>query len=305
MMRSCSRSSFFLDQSWVDGQGACFGSHDDPVVRGDAVTGRAEAVAIEGSADDLSIREGDGGGAVPGLHDGSVKFIKCFFHGVHLFVAIPCFRYQHHHHMGERATAEGQQLDDIIQAGGVGLAFRDDGQQHFHFLLGEVGRGKAFLACLQPVEITLEGIDLPVVGDEAEGLGQLPGGEGVGGKAAVYETEGRNETLVAQIGKVMSYLAAGELAFVDDRLIGEGCHVESDGVLFYRIVDGVAGVVTQQKQLPFEIVGLGYEYLFHFGLDGKGGGADAFGVDGNLTIAQDLQAQLLGGAGEDITALFF
>jgi len=177
--------------------------------------------------------------------------------------------------------------------------------------LCEIWCGEGFFACLQPIEVALQGIDLPVVCDEPEWLGQFPGGEGIGGKAGVNQTESGNQPFVAQVGKIVADLAAGELAFVDHGLIGKGGHVETDGVLFDRIVDGIAGVVTQQKELPFEsfgvldMVGAGDENLFHFRLNGEGSRADAFRVDGYFSISQDLQAQLLSGAGEDIPAFFF
>ena len=53
------------------------------------------------------------------------------------------------------------------------------------------------------------------------------------------------------------------------------------------------------------MVGAGDEDLFHFGFDGQGGGADAVGVDGNFTIAEDFEAELFGAAREDVATFFF
>jgi hypothetical protein len=50
---------------------------------------------------------------------------------------------------------------------------------------------------LHPVEIALQRVDLAVMGDDAKWLGQMPGGEGVGGIALVIDGEAGDETLVA------------------------------------------------------------------------------------------------------------
>ena len=49
-------------------QHAGFAGHDDEVVLGDVVAGRAQAIAIEHRADALAVGEGDVRGAVPRLH---------------------------------------------------------------------------------------------------------------------------------------------------------------------------------------------------------------------------------------------
>ncbi len=157
----------------------------------------------------------------------------------------------------------------------------------------------------------MQRIDLTVMSDIPKRLGQFPGREGIGGKAGVDEAKGGDHAFVAEVGEIVADLAAGQLAFIDDGFIGEGGHVEADGVLFDRVVDGVAGVIAKKEQLPFEIVrlfdmiGAGDEDLFHFRFYGEGGRADAVGVDGDFAIAEDLQAEFFGRAGEDIAAFFF
>jgi len=50
----------------LDGEHAGLRGHDQQVVGGDEVAGRAQAVAIERGADNAAVGEGDGGGAVQG-----------------------------------------------------------------------------------------------------------------------------------------------------------------------------------------------------------------------------------------------
>jgi hypothetical protein len=126
----------------------------------------------------------------------------------------------------------------------------------------------------------------------------------------MHQSEGGYNPFVAQVREIVADLAAGELAFVDDGLIREGGDVEADRVLFYGIVDGVAGVVAEEEQFTFEIIGLfdmigaGDEDLFHFRFYGEGRGADPIGIGGYFAVAEDLQAQFFGGAGEDVAAFF-
>ena len=49
--------------------GTHLGGEDDAVVARDVVARRTQAVAVERGAEDVAVREGDGGGAVPRLHE--------------------------------------------------------------------------------------------------------------------------------------------------------------------------------------------------------------------------------------------
>ena len=53
------------------------------------------------------------------------------------------------------------------------------------------------------------------------------------------------------------------------------------------------------------MVGTGDEDLFHLRFDGKGGRSDAIGINGDLAVAEDLETEFFGAAGEDIAAFFF
>ena len=46
------------------------------IIVGDAEAGGPQAVAVEGRADLAAVGEGDGGGAVPGLHQRGVVFVE-------------------------------------------------------------------------------------------------------------------------------------------------------------------------------------------------------------------------------------
>jgi hypothetical protein len=75
------------------------------VVVGDDVARRAQAVAVERRADLAAVGEGDGGRAVPRLHQRGVIFVEGLAVLIHQLVAGPGFRDQHHHRMGQRIAA--------------------------------------------------------------------------------------------------------------------------------------------------------------------------------------------------------
>jgi hypothetical protein len=81
-------------------QHAGFGRHDDEVVVGDDVARRAQAVAVQRRADLAAIGEGNGGRAVPRLHQRGVVLVEGLAVVIHQRVAGPGFRDQHHHGMG-------------------------------------------------------------------------------------------------------------------------------------------------------------------------------------------------------------
>jgi hypothetical protein len=103
---------------------------------------------------------------------------------------------------------------------------------------------------------------------------------------------------------------AGELAFVYHSFVRQGSDVETDGVLAYGIVDQVAGIVPQYKEFAFKhqgvrhVIRAGDENLFHFRFYGKGRGADAGRVYGNLAPGEDLHSQFLGSTDKNVPALF-
>ena len=59
-----------------DVEDAGLGGHDDAVVGGDVVAGRAQAVAVERGADAHAVGEGDRGRAVPRLHQAGVELVE-------------------------------------------------------------------------------------------------------------------------------------------------------------------------------------------------------------------------------------
>ena len=82
------------------------------------------------------------------------------------------------------------------------------------------------LAGTNPVDVTLEGVDLAVVDDKAVGVRTLPTGRGVGGVARVDERYGRLDGGVVEIDEEAAHLRGHKHALVHDGARAHGAHVE-------------------------------------------------------------------------------
>ena len=111
-----------------DVEHAHLGGHHHQAVVGDVVAGRTQAVAVQGGAHDLAVGEGDGGRAVPGLHDAGVELVEGLLLRAHRLVLGPGLRDHHHHGVRQRAPREVQQLEHVVEHGRVGAVGVDDGE---------------------------------------------------------------------------------------------------------------------------------------------------------------------------------
>ncbi len=162
----------------------------------------------------------------------------------HLLVALPSFGDHHQDCVRERPAAEVQELEDLVEGGGVARPRRHDGKD----ALDRPGQKSALekrLARLHPVPVAPDGVDLSVVGDEAEGVSERPGGEGVGREAGVDEAKACLETGVGQVPEDASQLARGQHPFVDEGPRGERGEVEAGEL--------VLGPLAEHEEQPLEV----------------------------------------------------
>ncbi|EHJ61206.1 hypothetical protein NSU_1794 [Novosphingobium pentaromativorans US6-1] len=248
------------DVVFLDRKNAAFRGHDAQVVVGDQEARRAQAVTVERGADLAAIGEGDGGGAVPGLHQRGVIFVERAAFAVHQRIAGPCLGDEHHHRVAERVTAGEQQFEGVVEAGGVRLAVRD---QRPHLV--EVGAEQlgfhGAAARVHPVHVAANRVDLAVVRHEAERVCQLPAREGVGREALVHEAERGDEVRIAQVVVERADLGGEQQALVDDRAAREARHVElgqaGQAMLFGEGRERVLGLLADREELAFEGVLVG------------------------------------------------
>ncbi len=148
--------------------------------------------------------------AVPGLdHRGAVAV-----EGVelrrHVVAVLVGGRDHHHHRLGERPPGERQQLEHAVEGGRVGAAVGDQRQAALEVGAEEV-RVQRRLAGAHPVDVAGQRVDLAVVGEQPQRLGELPAREGVGREARVDDGE-RATAARDRAGRRRSAAAAGALS---------------------------------------------------------------------------------------------
>ena len=195
------------------------------VVVGDDVARRAQPVAVQRGADLASVGEGDRGRAVPRLHQRGVVFVERLALRIHQRIAGPRLRDQHHHRVRQRVAAGDQDLQRVVDAGGVRLAVRDQRPHLVEVRPDQVGRHRT-AARIHPVDVAADGVDLAVMRQEAVRVRQLPGREGVGGEALVHQRQRRLGQRVAQVLVEAADLRREQQALVDHRPGGERRHVQ-------------------------------------------------------------------------------
>ena len=152
--------------------------------------------------------------------------------------------------------------------------------------------GQQRLAGPHPVAVALHGVDLAVVGDVAERVGQRPRREGVGREAGVHQRQRRLDPLVAQVGEELAQLRGGEHALVDERAARQAREVDaalSPGRADL-VLDALAHDVDPALERVVDQPVAGQEDLAERRLDRLGGGADHRVVDRHLAPAEDAQA---------------
>ncbi len=264
---------------------AGLGGQHDQAVGGHPEAPGAQAVAVEHGAGQGAVGERDRGRPVPRLHERGVELVERPPRRVHLGVVLPRLGDHHQHGVGQAAPADVQQLQRLVEAGGVAAVGVADGEKSGN-VARDAGRGQHRLTGAHPVAVALDRVDLAVVGDVAVGVGQRPAGEGVGGEARVHQCDGALVPFVAQVGEERLDLVGREHALVDDGPGRQRGEVD---------VGLVLGPLAQAEREPVEFepllpVGGGDEQLGEVRHDGPGARPRQVTVDRQLTPAEHGEA---------------
>ena len=178
------------DQALVQLHHAGFRAHHHIAVAGDAVAGRAQAIAVERGPHRAPIAEHQQRRPIPGFLQAGIELVE----GLDLRLVIQFrliaegLRHQGEQAVGDRPTAAHHQLQGGIQIGRIaegGIHQRSQIRRRLAPYRLQVGFG-----CLGPVDIAEQGIDFAVVTQQPHRLGQGPAGQGVGTEAPVVDREG-------------------------------------------------------------------------------------------------------------------
>ena len=120
------QAAFFLDLLRRDVEHAGLGSHHHQVVVGHDVSPGAQAVAVERRSDDAPVGERDRRRTIPRLHQAGVILVESSLLRLHVRIARPRFGNQHGHDVRQAAASLKQQLDRVVEVGGVAAVRSDD-----------------------------------------------------------------------------------------------------------------------------------------------------------------------------------
>ena len=285
-------AAFLDDLAFVELHHASFAADHQQLAVGYGKTQRAQAITVQPGNHPTAIRRGDGGRAVPRLHDCVAIQEHVAVRGRHRAVLPGAGR--DHQRLGHRRIPPGtaQQLKHVIQGRGVGPARLND-WLHVVYQRPQFPGCQAGFVRLHPVAIASDGVDLAVMRQHPERLRQLPGREGVGAVALVVNGEPADEARVQQVRIELGQRRGQEHALVDDAAARQRADVE---LRHLRGDDGFFDPAADDVQITLELVGVGAGAADHDLLDLGPGSvglfADAGDVDRHLTPAIDAVAKL-------------
>ena len=150
-----------------------FGGHDDEVVAGNRVAGRAQTVPVQQGPHHRAIGERHRGRAIPRLHQPGMVFKEPLLVRANGILHAPRLGNQHHHRMRNRAPPGNQQFQGVVEAGGITAPGINDGGQLTDVPAKQRGL-HSILAGPHLVQVPAQRVDFAVMGQETEWLGQFP-----------------------------------------------------------------------------------------------------------------------------------
>ena len=198
--------------------------YEQAVARHLVATG-AQAVAVERRARLASVAEGDRGRAVPRLQHAGMELVERAQVVRHRRRLAPRGRDQHRECVCGSAPCEHEQLEGRVERGRIAPALVDQREQ-LGEVVTELCRAQLRLARVHPLPVAPYGVDLAVVREVVERVGEIPRAERVGREPGVDECHRRLDLGLAQIGVVGRELAGREQALVGERAARERGDVE-------------------------------------------------------------------------------
>ena len=276
-------------------QYAGFRGHHQLVILGDGVAEGAQAVAIQHSAD-VAV----GGGhnhrrPVPRLHQAGMVFVKIPLFRGHGRVLFPRLGNHHQHGVVEAAAGHSQQFQGVVKAGGV-AGPRGHHRGNFFNIRPEQRRFELGFPGVHPVDIAAQGVDFPVVGQKAVGMGQFPVAQSVGAEPGMHQGKGADQGRVLQILIKAGDLMGHQQPLINQGAVGKAANIEVIGILDAQaaLLDFPLNDLAEDVKFPFQGFrvlprGAADKDLLNVGLDGAGIPAQLVRVHRHGAPAQEFQ----------------
>ena len=232
-------------------QRAGFGGHHQEAVGSDQVAGGTQAISVQHGQRPHTVGHGHGGGTIPRIHHVAVKFVERAKLAAHGLVLLPGLGNHHHGRMGQRASRQQQKFQRVVKHGAVAAIVIDDGEHLRKIGAEEVGMHMA-LAGIHALAVAMDGVDFTVVDGVAVGVRPFPAGEGIGGIAAVHQSDGRIIGQVVQIQIQLGDLTAEQHALVNDGATGQTGGVKVPRLGIRRVAQTLFGDLADEVELALK-----------------------------------------------------
>ena len=264
-----------------------FGGDQEVAVGGQHPARRTQAIAVEGTNGVAAVAGNDAGRAVPRLAVEAVELVEGRQVRILEFQRLGGRRHQDAQRLDQLHATGHHQLQHVVQALRIRAMHGDDGVE---FTDIEARRLPHLAARLRPAPVAFDGVDLAVVGEHPERVGQRPAWQGVGGEALVEHDRAGGQFAALQVRVEAAELVRQHHALVADRIRGEGGDVEV-GVFAQLLFAAAARQEQRQREAGIILADAGIdEYL----LDARQGIARQLAADAvvgrHLAPASDLAA---------------
>jgi hypothetical protein len=169
---------------------------------------------------------------------------------IHVVPVLPGLGNHHQDRLGQLPARQHQELEGVVELRRVARALAHDRIQLLQ-IVPEQRRLHRALAGLHRVAIAAQGVDLAVVGDVAERVSQVPGGEGVGAVARVHERQRGDHLRIGEIRVEGLDLPRDQHSDVGDGAARQAGHVE-EALVAHVGADGFLRDAADHVELALE-----------------------------------------------------
>ena len=251
-------------------------------VAGSLPAQRPEAVPVKGRADHDPVTERESCGSVPRLESDRLVAVEIAHRRGEVSAPLPCLGDEAHQRLAHLPTSVDKQLERVVERGGV-RPLRPDHPAQLGLELG--------LAGVHPRPVSRNRVDLAVVREHAERLGESPVRHRVGRVALVEDRQAALAGLVVQVQVEVGEPSARHQALVHERAARARRDVHPHALLIGALFGTSPDKV--EAALPFARIEV---WVFDEAVPDRGhrlacSGAKRLRVDGDGTPSVDLHAR--------------